>query len=216
MQVNPVIFTLTVILIIVFVVMQWRKKQQAAAKVTAALPKVNKDAAMHAEVDRLTAKSEESPEEVYMTLRAEALDTGPARFAALPGRAPEDPYGAMMELGIPNSVVTLACFADGDAGLYYKSGGGMKGGIGHETVRKVAQEFVALAKLALPKMLRTTSHPLPEVDRVRFYVLTAQGMYTTETDRETLSETEGELSALFYAGQDVVAQMRQVQEQRGR
>jgi hypothetical protein len=121
-----------------------------------------------------------------------------------------------MELGIPNSVVTLACFADGDAGLYYKSGGGMKGGIGHEAVRKVAKEFVTLARQAVPKMLRTTSFPLPGPDRVRFYVLTAQGILTTETDRETLGETEGELSVLFYAGQEVVTQMRQVQEQRGR
>lgn len=214
MHVNPVIFTLTIVLIAVFAYMQWKKKQQREA--VPAAPKVDKDAALRDEVDRLTAKSADPPETVYMNLRDQALETGPARFAALPDRQPDDPYGALMELGIPNSVVTLACFADGDAGIYYKSGGGMKGGIGHETVRKVAKEFVALAKQALPKMEKTTSQPLPEPDRVRFYVLTPQGIFTTETDRETLGETQGELSVLFYAGQEVVSQMREVQEQRGR
>jgi hypothetical protein len=214
MHVNPVILTLTIVLIAVFAYMQWKKKQQREA--VPAAPKVDKDAALRDEVDRLTAKPAESPETVYMNLRDQALETSPGRFAALPDRQPEDPYGAVMELGIPNSVVTLACFADGDAGLYYKTGGGMKGGIGHEAVRKVAKEFVALAKQALPKMERTTSQPLPDPDRVRFYVLTPQGIFTTETDRETLGESQGELSVLFYAGQEVVTQMRQVQEQRGR
>jgi hypothetical protein len=212
MQINPVILILTIALIGVFVYLQRKKKQQAAPPA----PKVDKDAALREEVDRITAKSADSPETVYMNLRAQALDTGPSRFAALPDRQPDDPYGALMELGIPNSVVTLACFADGDAGLYYKTGGGMKGGIGHENVRKVSKEFVALAKQALPKMGKTTSQPLPDPDRVRFYVLTPQGTFTTETDRETLGESQGELSVLFYAGQEVVSQMREVQEQRGR
>jgi hypothetical protein len=212
MHVNPVIFTLTILLIAVFVYMQWKKKQQAAPPPA---PKVDKDAALRAEVDRLTAaKPEDPPEAVYMNLRAQALETSPSRFAALPDRQPADPYGTLMELGIPNSVVTLAAFADGDAGLYYKTGGGMKGGVSHEPVRKAAKEFVALAKQALSKMDRAAGFPLPEPDRVRFYVLTPQGIFSTETDRETLGESEGELSVLFYAGQEVVAQMRQVQEQR--
>ncbi len=184
MQINPVILILTIALIGVFVYLQRKKKQQAAPPA----PKVDKDAALREEVDRITAKSADSPETVYMNLRAQALETGPARFAAVPGHQPADPHGALMELGIPNSVVTLACFADGDAGLYYKTGGGMKGGIGHENVRKAAKEFVALAKQALPRMAKTTSQPLPDPDRVRFYVLTPQGTFTTETDRETLGE----------------------------
>jgi hypothetical protein len=49
---------------------------------------------------------------------------------------------------------------------------------------------------------------------VRFYALTPRGTFTTETDRETLGESQSELSALFSSGQEVVAQMRQVQAQR--
>jgi hypothetical protein len=111
-------------------------------------------------------------------------------------------------------VVTLASFANGDARLYYKTGGGMVGGISHEKVRKAAQEFSALARKALPRMSRVTSYPVPNEDRVRFYVLTPRGIFTTETDREALGEPGNELAPLFYSGQEVVTQMRQVQEQR--
>jgi hypothetical protein len=215
MQVNPVILFLTLILIGVYVYMQWRKKQRAAAPPPP--PKVDKDAAVREAVDRLTAaRADDPPEVVYMNFREQALETSPGRFVASGAVAGDQPFGALMELGIPNSVVTLVCFADGDASLYYKTGGGMRGGIGHENVRKAAKEFVSLARLALPKMIRSNAQPLPDPDRVRFYLLTPQGIFTTETDRESLSETEGALSDLFYAGQEVVTQMRQVQEQRGR
>lgn len=154
----------------------------------------------------------ETPEDVYMRLRYQALTTIAARLG-LPGELkPNDPYGVLMEMGIPNSVVTLAAFADGDARLYYKTGGGMVGGISHQNVRQAAQEFVALSRKVLGRMAKVTEYPLPEPDRVRFYVLTPRGVFSTETDRQRLGETASDLSTLFRSGQEVVTQMRQVQE----
>ena len=156
----------------------------------------------------------ETPEDAYMRLRYQAFTTIAARLG-LPGELkPNDPYGALMEMGIPNSVVTLAAFADGDARLYYKTGGGMVGGISHQNVRQAAQEFVGLSRKVLGRMAKTTEYPLPEPDRVRFYVLTPRGVFTTETDRQRLGETASDLSNLFRSGQEVVTQMRQVQEKR--
>jgi hypothetical protein len=159
-------------------------------------------------------KAKETPAETFMRLRQEAIET-PAASLGLPGELkPNEPYGALMEMGIPSSVVTLACFANGDARLYYKTGGGMVGGISHEKVRKAAQEFSSLARKALPRMNRVTTYPVPNEDRIRFYVLTPRGIFTTETDREALGEPGNGLAPLFYSGQEVVTQMRQVQEQR--
>ncbi|HEY0513508.1 MAG TPA: hypothetical protein VGH73_16480 [Thermoanaerobaculia bacterium] len=155
----------------------------------------------------------ESPEEVYTNLRQQALETV-AENLALPAGPKVEPFGVLMEMGIPKSVVTLVCFADGNASLYYKTGGGMVGGVSHENVRKAAQEFTALARKTLPRMKRATTYPLPEPDRVRFYALTSRGIFTIETYREDLGETQSDLSALFYSGQEVVTQMRQAQEQR--
>jgi hypothetical protein len=119
-----------------------------------------------------------------------------------------------MEMSIASSVVTLACFGSGDASVFYQTGGGMVGGISHEPVRKAAKEFVAQAQKALPRMKKTTEYPLPSPDSVRFYVLTPKGVFTTETSRQALSDSQNALSTLFYSGQEVVSQMRQVQEDR--
>lgn len=160
-------------------------------------------------------KPEESAETIYKDLRKKALET-PRSRVSLPEGYPEDaPHGLLMEVGMPgSSVVTLACFANGDASVYYRTGGGMVGGIGHETVRTVAKDFVSLAITVLPKMIQPNGFPMPGPDKVRFYALTAKGPYTIETEREALADPGSELAPLYYTGQEVVAEMRLVQEQK--
>ena len=199
-----------VILVLILAAVFWyMKRKPGSSKAISGVPGSPPPAARSA-----VAKSERTPEDVYMSLREAALRKNPQELFLPDGLKADEPYGALMEMGIPNSVVTLACFADGDAGIYYKSGGGMKGGGSHETVRRAAKQFIALSQRALPKMVKTDSHPLPEAEKVRFYVLTQKGTFTTEANRQALGGSENELSALFYGGQDVVGQMRQVQEEK--
>jgi len=163
---------------------------------------------------KVPVKVNQTPEEAYMDLRQKAIETDPKRLG-LPGeRKPDEAFGVVMEMGISSSVVTLACFADGDARVYYKTGGGMIGGVSHENVRTASKDLVARAQKALTRMIKATTFPLPADDRVRFYVLTPRGVLTTETSRQVLGERQSELSALFASGQEVVAQMRLVEEQR--
>jgi hypothetical protein len=163
---------------------------------------------------KVAAKVDQTPEEAYLDLRRQAIETDPKRLA-LPGeRKAEDVFGVVMEMGISSSVVTLACFADGDARVYYKTGGGMIGGVSHENVRAASKDLVARAQKAQGRMIKTATYPTPADDRVRFYVLTGRGVLTTETSRQALGERQGELSSLFTSGQEVVAQMRLVEEQR--
>ena len=160
------------------------------------------------------ARPVKTPEAVFAGLRKEALETSPMNVG-MAGQIQDDtPYGMLMEMSIASSVVTLACFGSGDASVFYQSGGGMVGGISHEPVRKAAKEFVAQAEKALPRMKKTTEYPLPGPDSVRFYVLTPKGIFTIETSRQALGESQNALSAMFYSGQEVVSQMRQVQEDR--
>ena len=198
--------------VIVLIVVFWyirKKKAEAAGSVGGAKGGPGTRAAVTQK-----AKVEDPPEVVYMSLRRKAIEIDPQTLG-LPGELKEDePYGLLMELGIPNSVVTLACFADGDARVYYKTGGGMVGGVAHESIRKASKDLVALAQRVLPRMTKTNTHPLPDQDRVRFYALTPRGTFTTETDRRNLANPQNELASLFASGQEVVAQMRQVQEER--
>ena len=164
---------------------------------------------------RSAPKPAKPPEEVYAGLRKEALETTPMNVGMAGQIQDDEPYGMLMEMSIANSVVTLACFGSGDASVFYQTGGGMVGGISHEPVRKAAKEFVAQAKKVLPRMKKTNEYPLPSPDSVRFYALTPKGAFTVETSRQALSgEPQNALSALFYSGQEVVSQMRQVQEER--
>lgn len=196
-----------IILIILIAGFWYFRKQQKANS-----PKAQGPGEPRAAVTRpKEPKEEKTPEAVYMELRQKALQRMPGSLDV--ELQENQPHGLVMEMEMSSSVVTLACFADGDAAVFYKTGGGMKGGIGHETVRNAAKEAVALAESVLPRMIQTTNFPLPGADRVRFYVLTSKGVFTTETSRQSLAE-QNALSPLFYAGQEVVSQMRMVQEQR--
>ena len=201
--------TKVILVLILAAVLWYMKRKPGSGKAIPGAPGSDPLAARPA-----GARVVKSPEEVYMSLREAALRKDPEQLFLPDGLKPDEPYGALMEMGIPNSVVTLACFADGDAGIYYKTGGGMKGGGSHENVRRAAKQFIALSHKALPRMVKTDSHPLPEPEKVRFYVLTQKGTFTTEANRQALGGSENELSALFYSGQDVVGQMRQVQEEK--
>lgn len=211
MYINLYLFIPTVILIAIYWYMQRRKALAAGGGAKAGDSRPGMPSAPK------VAKVKDPPEVVFMNLRKKVLET-PRESLGLPdlpdGARPAEPYGLVMEMGIPKSVVTLACFANGDAGVYYQTGGGMKGGIAHESVRKAAKEFTAMAEKALPKMTRATGQPVPGPGRVRFYALTSRGLLTVETDREALGDPDNQLSPLFYSGQEVVSQMREVQEQR--
>lgn len=201
------------IAVIVLVAILWymKKKNAPAAKPG---PVGGEPRAASSQGAPRVARSSRTPEDVYLGLRDAALRKAPEQLFLPDGLKAGEPYGAVMEMAIPNDVITLACFADGEAGLYYKTGGGMKGGGAHENVRRAAKQFIDLSHKALPRMVQTDDHPLPEPEKVRFYVLTPKGTYTTEASRQALGGVESDLSALFYGGQEVVAQMRQVQEQK--
>jgi hypothetical protein len=190
-----------------FIYFRWRQKKAEG-------PKKPAFGVGPVQTTRSAPRPAKKPEEVYAGLRKEALETSPMNVGMAGQTQDDEPYGMLMEMSIASSVVTLACFGSGDASVFYQTGGGMVGGISHEPVRKAAKEFVAQAHKAMPRMKKTTDYPLPGPDSVRFYALTPKGVLTTETSRQSLSESQNALSALFYSGQEVVSQMRQVQEER--
>ena len=196
--------------IVLIIVLVYVRRQKKAREQQALNPESPRPAAAREKV----VKPAEPPEVVHANLRRQALQTTPDRLN-LPGHLKdEEAYGLLMEMVIGDSVVTLVCFGDGNASLYYQSGGGMVGGIAHENVRKAAKECIVLTQRALPRMSPTDTYPMPGAEEVRFFALTPRGVLTVGTDRQELVEAQDDLSALFAAGREVVTQMRQVQEQK--
>ncbi|PKO23036.1 MAG: hypothetical protein CVU38_06310 [Chloroflexi bacterium HGW-Chloroflexi-1] len=94
--------------------------------------------------------------------------------------------------------------------------GGVIGGVSHESVQAASKRFVSSAQQFTDKMNAATAYPLPAVGKVRFYLLSPQGVLTSEADEQDLGEERNELSPLFYAGQDVITELRTVSEQRSK
>lgn len=207
-HIHPIQPIAVIILIVVFL---YLRKRNAAKRPPGAAPDGRESRDGRPAISRTT--DGESPEAAYRNLRRKALAANPESMG-LPGPlAPDAPHTMLMEIGM-NPVVTLASFANGDAGVYYQNGGGMIGGISHENVRQAAKTFLAFGRGALPKLTRIANPPLPEPGNVRFIAVTSEGIFTSEVDREALADPKHDFSALFYAGQEVVTQMRQAQEKR--
>ena len=149
---------------------------------------------------------------IYSDLRTQALTGSRAAFG-LDATSPDAPaWGVLMETGFPEGTATLVSMSDGSASLYFSGGGGVIGGSGHENVRRVATNFVRLAGQQQASMVATKTFPLPRTGRTVFYVLTDSGVFSTEADENALGEQLHALSPLFYAGQDVITQLRLVSD----
>jgi hypothetical protein len=109
---------------------------------------------------------------------------------------------------------TVVAVADGSASIYLSSGGGFIGGIAHENVRKAAKAMVDTAKTLQPKMVSTSSYPLPKGGEVAFYVLTDAGVFTATAPEQALGQNRHALSPLFYAAQEIVTQYRLINERK--
>ncbi len=205
-HIHPIEPIATVLLIVLFFYLRRKRKaEEGPARPQPVEPKVA--------IER-PAKVEDPPEVVYAKLRRRAFETTPETLGVANDLGLDDPYVVLMEMGMPGTVVTLACFADGDAAVYYQTGGGMIGGRAHETVRQAAKGFIAQIKPLVVGMSKMADPPPPGPDRVRFSALTPEGTFTAETDREALGEPGNALSALFYSGQEVVSKMREVLAQK--
>lgn len=151
-----------------------------------------------------------SPAELSKELRDRALAFKRTDLDNVPTAGPHGVYGVLMEIGMEKATITLAAYTTGDASLYYSSGGGMIGGIGHETVKKAAIKFNEKAEEYVSRFNKTNEFPLAKEGQTIFYVLTDDGIYTTEAVTHDLGNQGHPLFPLFYAGQNVITEYRLV------
>jgi len=150
---------------------------------------------------------------VYSGLRHQALSATRTDFGISP-LSPDLPiWGVLMESGYPEGTATLFALSDGTTSLYLSSGGGIIGGQGHENVRQANTKFIKLANEFYESFKPCSSFPIPEAEQAVFYVLTDSGILTESSLEEDFGNNRHLLSPLFYAGQEVITQLRQTTEQ---
>jgi hypothetical protein len=153
-------------------------------------------------------------EQAYKGLRELALKISPDDLGLKLDGDGIAAHGVLMEFTLPKATVTLTSYSSGDASLYFSTGGGVIGGVGHETVRSAARQFVSSAQTFLNKMKEVASFPLPPTGVTHFYVLTNHGIYCSpELISDDLRNPASEFFALFAAGQDVITEIRKTKTQ---
>ena len=159
---------------------------------------------------RAQSRRKQSPAEVSRGLRNQALTLSPKDLGL--SVAAHQPFAVIMDTAYPNAVASLMSTSTGDASNYFSTGGGVIGGIGHENVRKAAIEFVAEAAKHSARMAPTSEFPYPAPGNVRFYLRTPETVLVAEAPEAELGSRSHPLSPFFFAGQNVIAQLRQSTE----
>jgi hypothetical protein len=154
---------------------------------------------------RARARRHPNNPEVMKALRLRMLRELPEGVASA---APDQPIVVIMDIAYPEATASVFAASTGDASIYFSNGGGVIGGIGHENVRTAAIACVKEAGRHRDRMVATTEFPYPTSGNVCFYVRTGETVYVAEAPEEELGEKRNPLWPLFYAGQNVITQLR--------
>ena len=152
------------------------------------------------------------PESIYVELRDQVLTVDPAAVGLAPSPDHPNVWGVLMDLGYPEGTATVVGLSDGTTSLYTSSGGGVIGGGQHPTVADATLRWLGLAETAVAGMDATTEFPLPEPGQVALVVLTYGGAYRRCAAETVLAAGDDAVSALFFAGHDVITELRRAEE----
>jgi acyl carrier protein len=148
---------------------------------------------------------------IYTSMRSMVLNLDAEQIGELKEKRV---WAVLMETGYPEAAATLVAVADGTASLYFSNGGGIIGAGEHDNVRPVSLGFVKMAEGYLAEMKKVEKFPMVTPGNTTFYVVTQQGVFTHTAKENVLGEERGQLSKLFYQGQDLITQMRLAEENR--
>ena len=153
------------------------------------------------------AEASEPKENPYPGLRNQA-------FAMLPEQLELDQlagnavYGVIMDWNMGDVVVTVVSYATGDASIYMSTGQAFIGGFAHESVTRVAKEFVAIGQQYTQDASPKESTAPPPPGKVGYYLLTASGRTYLEDDFAQIENNTSPWLDLFEASNRVITAYR--------
>ena len=153
---------------------------------------------------------QQPPAEVYVGLRQQLLNLTPDQLGEGPfANAPI--LALLMGTGYPKAVATLVAVVDGSSSLYFSNGGGFIGAGTHAAVAEASRRWLETGREFLPNLSTIADPPLPAESMTQFVAVTRDGLRSAAGVEEELGNGRHELSPLFYAGQDVITQIRLTQ-----
>ena len=154
-----------------------------------------------------------TPSQMSDKLRLMVLNLNPKEIGITRETFPHEVFALIMETGFPEGSYTLASVADGTTSLYFSNGGGIIGGGEHENVRKASSHFLSSSQDFYRKAKLVKTFPRPESGKVIFYFITFNGVKSYSALENELGNRRDNLSNLFYAAHNVIAELRKMKEQ---
>jgi len=130
---------------------------------------------------------------------------------------PNEPWGAIMEIGYPQQViVTTVAFTDGTASVLRSAGGGFFGGGTIGGVKTAAEDFLRQAQRLQPQTTPTQDFPQPGPGHVVFYLSTDDGHFTCSASEDELDKQSHPFAPLYRAGLQILVEYLELQKQQPR
>ena len=125
----------------------------------------------------------------------------------------DDVYGVVIDIPMPNNVLTtMVCFINGAANLYFNNGGEYTGASQkYRNLVQAAHTLVANAGPLLKKCTKTKKFDLPKDRTQNIFLLTKGGIYRTEIKQGMIPADQPELRSFYVLYQRVLAEVRNCQ-----
>jgi hypothetical protein len=151
--------------------------------------------------------------DAYLGLRRQILTLTPEQLGPEAAEAPM--VALLMETGYPEAVATLVGVVDGTTSLYFSNGGGMIGAGEHPRVARASERWLETCARALHLLAPLEPDPPPpDEGTTQLVAVTPHGLRGARAAERELGEGEHVLSALFHAAQDVITEIRLLEESR--
>ncbi len=145
-------------------------------------------------------------------LRTLVIDLDPASVGLTPEMC-GPVWGVVMDSVFPTGDwYCLAVLADGTTSIYTSGGYGVIGAGQHESVRAAGHALLATASEQLALLGPATGSGLPGPGLVALRALTFQGQRVLIAPEKDLGKGKHAASAVFYAAQEVLTQVRLIDE----
>ena len=146
---------------------------------------------------------------MYHALREAALSTPQNALKLDEGTNALPVYGVAMDGKVaPDRWFTLVAFANGEASLYFSTGGGIIGGGRYEPVRAAASAFVSTAALFPERDLIAGTAALPVREDLQFHLLTGDGPQHICESTERAEKEGSPLNPLLLKAHELIAEIR--------
>ena len=143
----------------------------------------------------------------------EAMEVHRPQYKTLKELDPNTVLGVVVDIGLQGGTATVAGFANGDARLFWNTGGGIIGDMrDYPAIAQAAKVLVETAQPIVTSLPVETTHPLALPQRIRFALLTPGGTHVADEAQDEVQKPSHRLYPLFLAMNDLLTQLRLLDE----